>query len=375
MRSGLPNLRAALLAALTLVLLGCAGSAQAVGCLDSGIVPDRIERCSAEIKIASQPYDEAQLRLTRATEYRYVGDWEMANADIDAALALYPDYAAAYVERAHVLRGQNLNEEAVAAFDEALELEPNNLDARIYRADTYDTLGDPQRCLDELEGIEELAPDDPYVFAVLGRCRFDNGETAAAIDDYEKAVELGIQESVVLANLSLAYLTNDEAEEAREVADEAVALNERDPYAQRALADALVALGETDAAIEAYERWQALGDADTLNLANSLAWQLYLAGEYEDALEIIEPVFPDLREATPEEYFQVDTYGQILGALGRKDEALEAMMLAAELGGPDQVAFYRSELESLGLIAGPGTDGLREAMADCIDTGADCRLE
>jgi hypothetical protein len=135
---------------------------------------------------------------------------------------------------------------------------------------------------------------------------------------------------------------------------------------------ALVETGAVDEAIAAYREAAAAGIEDTPGLmASNLAWTLYMEGHHEEALPIIEEGLEGQTEPAPGD---VDTYAHILAAAGRTDEAVEAFLRAAEIGGPEIRSMYEEGLTRLGHTLEPGEEGFETALRACVATGEECKL-
>jgi tetratricopeptide (TPR) repeat protein len=147
--------------------------------------------------------------------------------------------------------------------------------------------------------------------------------------------------------------------------------------AQGFLLQALAETGAVDEAIAAYHEAQAAGIEDTAgHLANGLAWGLYMAGEHEKALPIIEDwltVHPEPM-GNPEYHFMVDTAAHIMAAAGQADRAVDTFLRAAEIGGTGERIFYETQLTNLGFAPGEGEEGFEAALRACVATGEACKL-
>jgi hypothetical protein len=63
-----------------------------------------------------------------------------------------------------------------------------------------------------------------------------------------------------------------------------------------------------------------------------------------------------------------------LAALGRTDEAVEAFLRAAEIGGSEFRSMYEEGLTRLGHALEPGDEGFEAALRACVATGEMCKL-
>jgi Tfp pilus assembly protein PilF len=177
--------------------------------------------------------------------------------------------------------------------------------------------------------------------------------------------------------LAMGYLDAGRPEDALAAARRAVELDPMYGGGHAALVAALVATGAVDEAIAAYREAQAAGveDDSAGHMANNLAWGLYMAGEHETALPIIEEWLAAHPEPTGGEYYlNVDTSAHILAALGREEEALQAFLRADALGGAEARNYYTRDLTALGFAPEPGDEGFEAALRACVATGEACKL-
>jgi tetratricopeptide (TPR) repeat protein len=169
----------------------------------------------------------------------------------------------------------------------------------------------------------------------------------------------------------------DSPEEAQAAAGRIVDLGPRYEKAQGWLLQALVETGAVDEAIAAYREAQAAGVEDTAGeQANNLAWGLYLAGEHEKALPVIEEWLAAHPEpmGAPHYHYTLDTAAHIMAATGQADEAVQTFLRAAELSPDELRPIYEEQLNVLGHTPEPGDEGFEAALRACVATGEACKL-
>lgn len=119
-------------------------------------------------------------------------DWEaQALSDFTAAVALQPDSAAAHYWRGVMLtRVSSSKEDPLDAFDKAVALDPEFVDAHLARAGSLAGKGQPDAALQSYNRAIELAPRN--ALPLLARARFfaGSGNNEAAIADLDKAIAL-----------------------------------------------------------------------------------------------------------------------------------------------------------------------------------------
>ncbi len=110
----------------------------------------------------------------------------------DASWALQNHLSSdAYDTRAVALHIAGQLEAALADYNRALELDPENARIMANRAEVYYDLGDDEACIADAESAMDLNPDDPSPFALRGRALFRRGEHNLAWQDAEHAASLG----------------------------------------------------------------------------------------------------------------------------------------------------------------------------------------
>jgi tetratricopeptide (TPR) repeat protein len=401
-----------------LVLTLAAGAAQAQGaqdCQDATLAPTAQRgACDAAIEAATDPLEQARLLIQRAQTYRREqnmdgvdevgadlaeaerlvpdmdpqlrvdllverseisavrGDFEAALADIEEAERLAPGDADPVINRGLVLVDQGDFEGASAQFARARELEPDHPRAHLTSMDHFLGLGDLEACVESGNKAVELAPADVRVWATRGLCLAELGRTEEALSDLAEAERLGPYLMTNYEDIAYAYLVLDRPEDVLATARRAVEMDPMHEGARALLTIGLVETGAVDEAIAAYREAQTAGiEDDTGLMANELAFGLYMAGEHEKALPIIEE---GLARQTEPAAGDIDTLAHILAALGRTDEAVEAFRRAAEIGGPEIRSMYEDQLTALGHTPEPGEEGFEAALRACVATGEACKL-
>jgi tetratricopeptide (TPR) repeat protein len=108
---------------------------------------------------------------------------EQALADYDQAIALDPQYAAAYNNRGIAYANLGDLEQAIADYDQALALDPQDALAYNNRGNAYRTLGD-------LEQAIALDPQYAQAYYNRGIAYYDLDDLEQAIADFRRCLEL-----------------------------------------------------------------------------------------------------------------------------------------------------------------------------------------
>lgn len=247
-----------------------------------------------------------------------VGDLRGAEIGIEQMLRLDPDYLPALTLQARVMLDQNKPEQALAAANRALELEPANHEHRLLKALVLGNLGRRDEASTLIEEVLDQAPassDDAHAAnQLLGLLRMAAGEwdqAAAAFNNIYLADPESAQTSLRLS--CEAYLEKARSEMQVGAHDEAVAAIDQaiavyqNQTGQEALkqrselklirARLLTQLGRFEAAIQDLQSLTAQ-EADNYEALITLA-SLYASVERWDSLEeAIKPIAqrPELRD-------------------------------------------------------------------------------
>ncbi|MGR3310187.1 MAG: TPR end-of-group domain-containing protein [Candidatus Brocadiales bacterium] len=143
---------------------------------------DRLEKLGG----ALNPVDY----LYRGRDLYSEGKHEEAIKEVDKAIALKPDFAAAWVGKGAVLVGLGKHEESIEYLDKAIELDPQYLPAwcgKGYALTKLKWYDEANKCLDK---VTEIAPRDAVAWFIRAICYSIKGEKEKAFSDLKKAIEL-----------------------------------------------------------------------------------------------------------------------------------------------------------------------------------------
>jgi tetratricopeptide (TPR) repeat protein len=149
----------------------------------AGNTAGAIDRFSRAIAI--QPRFAAAY-LERGLAHQTRLDYRLAMDDCEEALKLNPNLSAAHVARGMVFRSQGNAPHAAAEFTAALAVEQNE-DAYYQRGQTYDSLGDHEKAIQDYSAAIALLPDAPYVYRARATAELSRGDREKAARDRERA--------------------------------------------------------------------------------------------------------------------------------------------------------------------------------------------
>ncbi len=231
-------------------------------------------------------------------------------------------------------------EEAVLAYQRAIELEPRPL-AYNGLGDVYTALGRYDEAIAAYQQAIELNPAYAWPHHNLGLLYEHRGDYEAAIPLYRQALELHQRDkdkAVTWDNLGNVYAALGESDEAMAAYRWASVLNPTYAPPWHGLGDVYSALGRDDEAIKAYQQAIAL-DPTAAWPYNNLALVYERRGEYQQAITLYQQAL---------EYHQADrgrsvswrNLGDVYQALSRTDEAITAYQRASQFDPQDPHPYY-----------------------------------
>ena len=306
-------------------------------------------------------------------KYRNTGDtrWvDPAQKNCKLALALNDKLAPVYVTLGIIDEGTGRHEEAIKAFERALELDPINASAHVELAAVYEGIGKVDEAESTYKKAVELRPGDWTSANAIGTFYFRRGRYEEAVANFRRVTELApdnssgytnmgavywmqgqyrnaaasMERSLALrptasaySNLGTLYFFMDRCAEAVPLMEKAVALRPKDEHNQGNLADVYACIpADKGKAISAYQRAIQLGEehlAVNPNDASALSRvALYYARLNKNAQAL--PRIEKARKLAPANR-EVCWHAALVYELGgRRDVALEALRTAYRGGQP-----------------------------------------
>jgi len=142
---------------------------------------DRITACTDLLKIGRTG---AEVYVARAAAYSDAGDRAAAIADLDVAILVSPDDAAAYAMRGALYLKDEAFRDGLVDLDRALDLAPSDEEALRTRAFAWDELGNLPAAIADYTALIALSGDDSYRY-FRGFAFLRRGETAQAVADFD----------------------------------------------------------------------------------------------------------------------------------------------------------------------------------------------
>ncbi|MGB0498646.1 MAG: tetratricopeptide repeat protein [Rubricella sp.] len=288
-----------------------------------------------------------------------------AQGDMDDAVAFLEELASQgggqdlaaeiAVVRARLASGDT--EGAMSYLDGLLSENPENFTLRFVQATVLSALGRSDDAVTSYRALIEERPQVEQLWIGLIRSLYAQGE----LEEAEAALAEGLEVLPEAMNLLWAQASFRERQGNYEGAIELYEMMyERAPN-QPVIANNLASLISTyredaESLDRAYRIARRLRGSDFAPFQDTYGWIAYRQGDYEEALEHLEPAASVLAQDPLVQFHLGMTYL----ALERQDEALEQLRRAVELAGPEderpQFATARTEIERLEAAGQQGTE-------------------
>lgn len=142
----------------------------------------------------------------RGSVYAFLEEYDQAIADYDRAIALDPQNAGAYKGRGDVYDNLEDYPRAIEDYDQAIGLTREEADIYCNRGAAYSHLGNYQRAIADYDRAIELDPQYAMAYNDRGNARVSLKEYERAIQDYDRAIELDPSYAEAYSNRGLANL-------------------------------------------------------------------------------------------------------------------------------------------------------------------------
>ena len=241
---------------------------------------------------------------------------------------------------------QGRHDEALAEFQRAIELEPENAAAHRNLGSTYGEQGKWEEAAASYEKAIELDPDFGEAYADLVVPYVEFGKLSEAVDAGEKAVELAPDYAPAHNNLGVAYREQDRIDDAMAEWEEAIRLDPNHVLAHKNLGRAYGMQGRLEEASAELQEAVRL-DPDHADAHFNLGMVYHLQGKTGEALS----AFEEAIRVDPDHAMAHHNLGMIHRNQGEVEEAIRAFETYLRLR-PD--AENRAEVEEeIAQLEGP----------------------
>ncbi len=204
----------------------------------------------------------ARIYGKRGMAYVSRGELKPAIEDLDRALALDPDYAAALLLRGIAWSALGEERRAIADLNHALALDGNNTLAYVHRGIAYRKLKDDERAMEDFDYALGLDPhlDEVSLLRSLTYGRFN--ERRRGLETFDHALERNPNDAQTLIVRGMAHCALGEYERAIKDLDRALALNPHDALAAAGRGHVYLEMGDIGLARDDFRRSRALDPGD-----------------------------------------------------------------------------------------------------------------
>ncbi|OCR00318.1 hypothetical protein BCD67_25295 [Oscillatoriales cyanobacterium USR001] len=180
------------------------------------------------VKVPSAPVatgPKADDFLIQGVNRFYQGDFQGAIAAYDQAIQLNPNYGAAYLNRAETLLNSGDSKGALEDLNQALRISPNNVEALLIRGSARHELGDYQGATDDWNQVVRINPRYATDYSTRGRARASLEDYRGAIEDFNQALKIAPNTPFTYISRSMAYLNLQDYQNAIADCDQALRIS------------------------------------------------------------------------------------------------------------------------------------------------------
>jgi class 3 adenylate cyclase/tetratricopeptide (TPR) repeat protein len=199
-----------------------------------------------------------------ALRYRDKNNQEAMKA-FDKAIEIDPNFAKAYAGRAAIYNEREQHQQALRESEQAIKLDPNHPWGFHTRGWAYIGLLNYQKAIEDLNKAIELDPNYAYAYGNRSWAYFMLKKYPQSLDDANKAIEINPDFSVGYFRRGMALASLNKSQDAINDFDKAIKLDPTfsRPYLFRGFA--LLKLGQTEQALGDFKKAASLGDNDAQN--------------------------------------------------------------------------------------------------------------
>jgi tetratricopeptide (TPR) repeat protein len=196
---------------------------------------------------------------------------------VDEALKSAPKAGGLYRLRAGILQEKDMLQEALAALNEAVELDADDMEARLQRAQLRLELEDAAGAKDDVEKVLNEVPGSVQALLLRSFVAIDQKRYADAISDMQLLIKSFPENTNWALQLANLYQMDERPRQAIELATSLIDRDPRSWQAYRVRGDSRLSIGEHKEAIEDYKKALEIGPETPVGesgVLNNLAWVL-----------------------------------------------------------------------------------------------------
>ncbi|MGD9682429.1 MAG: tetratricopeptide repeat protein [Candidatus Obscuribacterales bacterium] len=178
----------------------------------------------AALALSDKNQDATRARTYKSYVYSTNYDYQKALDESNAAIAIDPGFAQAYVERAWARVGLQDFDNALKDAEKAIELDPKSSRAFVAKSAVYYRKYDFEQSTVWAKKALELDPEDYMALEYLSASYASMGDTDKGLETLDKLLKKFPDNSQMLAGKAYFLLTSGKIEEAQELADRALSV-------------------------------------------------------------------------------------------------------------------------------------------------------
>jgi len=218
-----------------------------------------LDQAIIELQSASQcDENNPELRISMAAAYSEKGDMNRALAAFEDALRIKPDHVEALRGAAELNLRLEKNEKALASLQRLVEIEPNDTQARSDLGAAFAATGNLEKAREQFQQALQLQPNNASALEGLGNVHLKLGENEEAVSLLNRAAKADPSAYEPRARLAAAYIIQRRYANAVTECNEALRLGGTDPEIYYHLAKAYGGLGREEEARKALTRFSAM---------------------------------------------------------------------------------------------------------------------
>jgi tetratricopeptide (TPR) repeat protein len=272
---------------------------------------------------------------------------EDAIGELQAALALKPDYSAVLCDLGLAYINTKRLPEAIDTLHAAIAIDPESSEAFNRLGIALTQAGRLPEAIDALRVALKLKSENSGALKNLGHALLESGRPADAIEPLQHALRLVPDDAEAHVNLGRALMNSNRSQEAVAEFQAALALSPKDPTTLNNLGFALTQLGRHAEAIECLERAVQL-KPDYALARNNLGIALFNTGKLSQAIDQFQLVI----KLTPNDISAHNNLGLLLAKTGNPNEAIKHYQEVLRLQ-PNFVQGYRNLAQAFDLVKQP----------------------
>jgi tetratricopeptide (TPR) repeat protein len=233
-------------------------------------------------------------------------------------------------------------EGALEAFNQALEINPKNYYATSRKGVALINLSKYEEALEAFNQAFEINPKDDYILSRKGIALGNLGQHEEALEAFNQALEINPKDDYTLSIKGATLGDLAKHKEALQVFNQSLEINPKNDIALSRKGAILIILGKHSEALEAFNQALEINPKNYYAISRK-GVALIILGKHSEALEAFNQAF----EINPKDDYTLSRKGIALGNLGQHEEALEAFNQALDINPEDDIALSR---KGIGLI-------------------------